>query len=192
MMTQNQQNQTQYLTFHVAGEEYAAFILQVKEIIEYGAVTRVPTTPDFVRGVINLRGSVVPVIDLAVMLGLPPSTVSKWSCIVIVEVNIEGEPATVGVLVDAMGQVVELLPQDIERPPPFGTRARIDCLKGMGKLGNKFVMILDIERVLGREGLAYAGAPSPIPEDVVGARGAPEQGGRDDREPLRGAETTAQ
>lgn len=189
MKTQSQQNQTQYLTFHVAGEEYAAFILQVREIIEYGSVTRVPTTPDFVRGVINLRGSVVPVVDLSIMLGMPPIAISRWSCIVIVEVNIEGEQTTVGILVDAMGQVIELLPQDIERPPPFGTRARVDCLKGMGKVGKKFVMILDIDRVLGRGGLV---SPEALPPILGDAGESATEGGRSAMpEAPYGVETTA-
>lgn len=160
--------QPQYLTFHVAGEEYAVAILRVKEIIEYGAVTKVPTMPEFVRGVINLRGSVVPVIDLASKLGLPLTAVTRWSCIVIVEVMLDGEETVVGVLVDAMGQVIEIPPKDIERPPAFGTRARAECLRGMGKLGGKFVMILDLDRVLGQAALL----------DVQGAAvGALEAGG---------------
>jgi purine-binding chemotaxis protein CheW len=148
--------QPQYLTFHVAGEEYAAPILQVKEIIEFGTVTKVPTMPEFVRGVINLRGSVVPVVDLAAKLGLPLTNVTRLSCIVIAEVMIDGEETVVGVLVDAMGQVIDLPPKDIEKPPAFGTRARADCLRGMGKLGNKFVMILDLETVLGMAALLDA------------------------------------
>jgi purine-binding chemotaxis protein CheW len=156
--------QPQYLTFHVAGEEYAVGILQVKEIIEYGTVTKVPTMPDFVRGVINLRGSVVPVVDLAAKLGMPKASVSRWSCIILVEVTIDGEETTVGVLVDAMGQVIELSPQDIERPPAFGTRARADCLRGMGKLGSKFIMILDIERVLDQEAILEAAPAAPLAE----------------------------
>jgi purine-binding chemotaxis protein CheW len=145
--------QPQYLTFHVAGEEYAAPILQVKEIIEYGTVTKVPTMPEYVRGVINLRGSVVPVVDLAAKLGLPLINVTRLSCIVIVEVMIEGEETVVGVLVDAMGQVIDLPAKDIEKPPAFGTRARADHLRGMGKLANKFLMILDLEKVLGQAAL---------------------------------------
>jgi purine-binding chemotaxis protein CheW len=148
--------QPQYLTFHVAGEEYAAPILQVKEIIEVGTVTKVPTMPEFVRGVINLRGSVVPVVDLAAKLGLPLTNVTRLSCIVIVEVMIDGEETVVGVLVDAMGQVIDLPPKDIERPPAFGTKARAEYLRGMGKLGDKFVMILDLEKVLGMAALLDA------------------------------------
>lgn len=169
--------QPQYLTFHVAGEEYAVGILQVKEIIEYGTVTKVPTMPEYVRGVINLRGSVVPVVDLAAKLGMPKANVSRWSCIVLVEVTIDGEETTVGVLVDAMGQVIELSPQDIERPPGFGTRARADCLRGMGKLGSKFIMILDIEKVLGQDVIleALPAAPAMEAEDEAPAPEVPQR-----------------
>src|SRR5215472_10506669 len=94
--------QTQYLGFHVAGEEYGIGILRVREILEYDVLTRVPTTPPSIRGVINLRGSVVPVVDLAVKLGLPESVVTKRTCIVVVEVDFEGERTVMGVLADAV------------------------------------------------------------------------------------------
>lgn len=167
--------QPQYLTFHVAGEEYAVGILQVREIIEYGTVTKVPTMPEFVRGVINLRGSVVPVVDLAAKLGLPPTNVSRWSCIILVEVAIEGEETVVGVLVDAMGQVIELSPEDVEKPPSFGTRARGEALRGMGKVGNKFIMILDIERVLGHSAVLEVAPAAGDAGAVAQAGGAAPQ-----------------
>lgn len=139
---------TQYLTFHLAGEEYAIGILQVKEIIEYDILTKVPMTPVWVRGVINLRGGVVPVIDMATKFGLPESPVTKRTCIVIVEVDLEGERTVMGVVADAVSQVMDLSSQEIEAPPAFGTSVRIDYLKGMGKIGKKFVLILDVDRVL--------------------------------------------
>ncbi|MCK6591295.1 MAG: chemotaxis protein CheW [Polyangiaceae bacterium] len=148
--------QPQYLTFHVAGEEYAAPILRVKEIIEIGPMTKVPTMPAYVRGVINLRGSVVPVVDLAKKLGLPLTNVTRWSCIIVAEVMIDGDETVVGVLVDAMGQVIELSAKDIERPPAFGTRAGAHLLRGMGKIGNKFVMILDLDATLAQAALLDA------------------------------------
>ncbi len=145
--------QTQYLSFHVAGEEYAIGVLQVKEIIEYDTLTEVPKTPPSVRGVINLRGSVVPVVDLAVKFGLPEISVTKRTCIVIVEVDLEGERMLMGVMVDGVSQVIEFQTGDIEEPPTFGTRVRVDYLLGMGKLGKKFVLILDINNVLSSEEL---------------------------------------
>ena len=143
----------QFLSFQIAGEEYAARILRVREIIEYGVVTRVPTTPPWVRGVLNLRGGVVPVIDLAVKFGLPPGEITARTCIVIVEVGLGGETALMGVVADAVSQVMEVQPQDVEPPPSFGTRVRIEYLKGMAKADKKFVLLLDIDRVLSSDEL---------------------------------------
>jgi purine-binding chemotaxis protein CheW len=138
----------QYLTFFVGGEEYAVSILKVKEIIEYDTVTAVPNTSPWIRGVTNLRGNVVPVIDLAVKFGLPPSQVSKFSCIVITEVSCEGDRVTMGVIADSVSQVLDFSAGEIEAPPAFGTRVRIEFLLGMGKVGKKFCLVLDIDKVL--------------------------------------------
>lgn len=146
-------HQMQYLTFHLAGEEYAIDILQVKEIIEYDALTKVPMTPPWVRGVINLRGSVVAVIDLAVKFGHPESPVGKRTCIVIVEVDLGGERSVMGIMADAVSQVMALSPEQVTPPPAFGTKIRTDYLKGMGKAGKKFVLILDADRVLSADEL---------------------------------------
>jgi purine-binding chemotaxis protein CheW len=143
----------QYLTFFVAGEEYAVNILKVKEIIEYDTITAVPNTAPWIRGVTNLRGNVVPVIDLAVKFGLPPSQVSKFSCIVITEVSYEGDKLTMGVMTDSVNQVLDFAENEIETPPPFGTRLRIEFLLGMGRMGKKFCLILDIDKVLSAEEL---------------------------------------
>jgi purine-binding chemotaxis protein CheW len=150
--------QAQYLTFFLAGEEYAIGILQVKEILEYDTLTKVPQTPPSIRGVINLRGSVVPVVDLAAKFGLPPSPVTKRTCIVIVEVDLEGQRTVMGVLADAVSQVMDLTPADIEAPPAFGTAVRVDYLQGMGKVGKKFVLILDVNKVLSAPELLAAEA----------------------------------
>jgi purine-binding chemotaxis protein CheW len=141
-------DRNQYLTFQLAGEEYAVGILRVKEIIVYGPLTRVPQAPPALRGVINLRGSVVPVIDLAVKFGLPASPLTNRTCIVILEVDLDGEPTVIGIVTDAVDQVIELLDDDILPVPAFGTQARMDFLRGMGKAGAKFVLILEIEKVL--------------------------------------------
>src|SRR5260221_145972 len=125
--------QSQYLGFHIAGEEYAIGILRVREILEYDTVTRVPTTPRSIRGVINLRGSVVPVVDLAVKLGLAESVVTKRSCVVVVEMVLEGERTVMGLLADAVTQVFDLPASEIEPPPPCATRIRVECLLGMDR-----------------------------------------------------------
>ena len=138
----------QYLTFITAGEEYAISIVKVTEIVEYEAVTTVPNTPLWIRGVTNLRGRVVPVVDLAVKFGLPASGISKFSCIIITEVMFEGENLTMGVLADSVSQVIELSADEIEQTPPFGTRVKTEFLLGMGALGKKFCLILDIDKVL--------------------------------------------
>ena len=153
-------DQAQYLGFHVAGEEYAVGILRVREILEYDTITRVPGTPASIRGVINLRGSVVPVVDLALKLGLPESPLTKRTCIVIVEVDLDGERTVMGVMADSVTQVIDLSPEDIEPPPTFGTRVHVDYLLGMGKAGKKFILLLDIDRVLSSSELQAAAAAS--------------------------------
>ena len=168
----------QYLGFHVAEEEYAIGILRVREILEYDTVTRVPTTPPSIRGVINLRGRVVPVVDLAVKLGLPESQITKRSCIVVVEVELDGERTVMGVLADAVSQVIELPASEIEPPPPFGPRVRVDCLVGMGRAGKKFVLLLDIDKLLSVDELAAAAqVESGAPADAATwGDAAPESG----------------
>jgi purine-binding chemotaxis protein CheW len=138
----------QHLTFMIGGEEYAVSLLKVKEIIEYDTVTEVPKTPEWIRGVINLRGSVVPVIDLAVKFRQAPSVAGQLTCIVIVEVECEGEETVMGIMADSVRQVIDLTPRDIEPPPTFGTRIKVDYLLGMARSGKKFCLMLDTEKVL--------------------------------------------
>jgi purine-binding chemotaxis protein CheW len=149
----------QYLTFNLAGEVFAIGILAIKEIIEYRDLTEVPMMPACVRGVINLRGAVVPVMDLLSRFGKAPSPVGKRTCIVIVE-TAEGQ--VVGVVVDAVNEVLDIAPADIEPAPSFGSRIRADFIQGMGKVREKFVILLDVQRVLAMSDL------SP-PGDVEGA-----------------------
>ncbi|HXB53403.1 MAG TPA: chemotaxis protein CheW [Vicinamibacteria bacterium] len=162
--------QAQYLGFQIAGEEYAIGILRVREILEYDTLTKVPTTPPSIRGVINLRGSVVPVVDLAVKFGLSESVISKRTCIVVVEVNLDGERAVMGVLADAVSQVIDLPASEVEPPPPFGTRVRVDCLIGMGRAGRKFVLLLDIDKLLSLDELEMtrqeAGPTAAVPPEA--------------------------
>jgi purine-binding chemotaxis protein CheW len=141
-------DRAQYLGFCIAEEEYAIAILRVKEILEYDTITKVPGAPPSVRGVINLRGSVLPVVDLALKFGLPPSPITKHTCIVVVEVDPDGERTVMGVMADAVSQVLDLGDEDIEPTPAFGTRVPMDHLLGMGKAGKKFILLLDIDRIL--------------------------------------------
>jgi len=144
----------QYLTFSLAAEMYAVGILNVKEIIEYGSLTEIPMMPGFVRGVINLRGAVVPIIDLASRFHGKATTVQKRTCNVIVEVRQDGMKHDVGIMVDAVSEVLEISPKEIEPPPSFGSTIRADFIAGMGKVNGKFVIILDIQRVLSIDDLA--------------------------------------
>ena len=150
--------QTQYLTFRIGSEEYAIGVLHVKEILEYDTLTKVPNTPGSIRGVINLRGSVVPVVDLAVKFGSKESTITKRTCIVIVEVDLNGERAVMGVMADSVSQVIDLLPGDIEPAPSFGTRVNVAYLHGMARstTGKKFVLLLDTGKVLSTDELLAA------------------------------------
>ncbi len=143
-----QQAQQQYLSFTLGEGDYAVGILQVKEILQYETVTKVPGVPASVRGVINLRGAVVPVIDLAVKFGQAAMPVTKRTCVLIVEASLEGERTVMGVLADAVKEVLELGAKDIEPPPTFGTAIKVEYVTGMAKVAKGFVLLLDLDRVL--------------------------------------------
>lgn len=138
----------QYLTFVLGGEMYAIPLLGVKEIIEYGGVTAIPTMPAFIRGVINLRGRVVPVVDLASRFGGQTTEITRRTCIIIVEVGNEGETQDMGVVVDSVSAVIDIPGMDIEPPPAFGAKIRVDFIQGMWKAEGRFVIVLDIAKVL--------------------------------------------
>jgi purine-binding chemotaxis protein CheW len=155
----------QYLTFQLAGEMFAVGILNVKEIIEYGSLTEIPMMPSFIRGVINLRGAVVPVIDLAARFGGHATEAARRTCIVIVEVQQEEGRHDIGIMVDSVSEVLEIAAGEIEPPPAFGAKIRADFIAGMGKVDGKFVIILDILRVLSVDEMAaiagVAGTTAP-------------------------------
>jgi purine-binding chemotaxis protein CheW len=138
---------TQYLTFTLAEELFALDIGKVREVLDYTTVTRVPGTPEFMRGVINLRGSVVPVVDIRLKFGMPASEAGVNSCIIIVEVAVDGDNTVLGALSDAVQEVLELEPGRIEPPPRIGTRLNIEFLRGMGKRDEDLIMILDFDKV---------------------------------------------
>ena len=151
---------SQYLTFIVAGEKLAVEILDVKELIEVSHMTKVPMTPDFIRGVINLRGSVIPVVDMSARLGKSISHLSKRSCILLVDVPGEHEKQTIGMLVDEVNEIVEVDQQSIQPPPNFGAEIRTDFIKAMGSIEGEFIILLAIERVLSVSELSMV---KPIP-----------------------------
>jgi purine-binding chemotaxis protein CheW len=170
MRTREFEERRQYLSFTLAGGDYAVGILQVKEILQYDTVTKVPGVPASVRGVINLRGSVVPVIDLAVKFGLAPMPVTNRTCVLIVEASLEGEGAVMGVLADSVREVLELGSADVEPPPSFGTAIKVEYITGMAKVGKGFVLLLDLDKVISAREKAAAlelaadePAPPPAP-----------------------------
>jgi purine-binding chemotaxis protein CheW len=141
---------TQFLSFVLSGEEYAVDILRVKEIIEYDSLTRVPGMPAAVRGVINLRGRVVPVVDLALRFGLAESVITPRSCIVMVELSSNEGAVVMGIITDAVCEVLDLPTDQIQPPPSFGTSVGAEYLDGMAEAdGKKFVMLLNVDRALG-------------------------------------------
>jgi purine-binding chemotaxis protein CheW len=149
----------QYLTFMVAGETFGIPISAIKEIIEFRQPTDVPMMPSFMRGVINLRGRVVPVIDLSARFGRGKGETTRRSCIVIVEIHHQEQQHDIGVAVDAVNAVLDIADADIEPPPSFGAKLRAEFIGGMGKLADRFVIILDIDKVLSVDELSsLAGA----------------------------------
>jgi purine-binding chemotaxis protein CheW len=148
----------QYLAFVLGGETFAMEIRSIKEVIQYGALTQVPMMPDFIRGVINLRGSVVPVIDLAVRFGRPPSEVSRRTCVVVLEVEHQEEDLVLGFIVDQVRAVLDIDAADIEPPPAFGSSLRSDFLAGIGKVDGEFVILLEVDHVLSLDELSAISA----------------------------------
>jgi len=163
--------QSQYLTFVLGGEVLAIGILVVKEIIQYQKLTVVPMMPEAVRGVLNLRGAVVPVIDLAARFGRPASEVKKGTCIIIVETTSGENRQDVGVIVDAVNQVLEIPDTAIEPPPTFGASIRTDFIHGLGKVEGKFVILLNADQVLSLEELG-GGAAETLSAATAGVPGA--------------------
>ncbi|MDX5995975.1 chemotaxis protein CheW [Shewanella oneidensis] len=147
-MTNSVGDITQYLTFQSANDTFAIGILDVKEIIEIEGITRVPMMPEFLCGIINLRGKVVPVIDLSKRLGRLTTVISKKSCIVLVEVSHEDERQTIGMLVDEVNEILEIDDEHTQPPPDFGADLRVDFIRAMGRVGEHFMILLDINYVL--------------------------------------------
>lgn len=145
---------TQYLTFKLDNEIFALDIGKVREVLDFTSITKVPRTPEFMRGVINLRGSVVPVVDMRLKFGMSITENNVNTCIIIVEVSIDNETAILGALVDSVQEVIDLEQDQIEPAPRIGTKLRTDFIRGMGKRNNGFIMILDIDKVFSSEELA--------------------------------------
>jgi purine-binding chemotaxis protein CheW len=146
----------QYLTFNLDNEVFALSILKVREVLDFTPVTKVPQTPDFMLGVINLRGSVVPVMDLRLKFGLSRTVRTVNTCIIITEIEVDGETFLVGALADSVREVLELEREQIEPPPRIGTRLKTKFIKGMGKREGEFIIIIDIDQVFSAEELEIA------------------------------------
>ena len=158
---------SQYLTFALGGEMFAVGILNVKEIIEYGNLTEIPMMPAFIRGVINLRGSVVPVIDLSARFGGKSAELGRRTCIVIVEVSDADMQHDIGIMVDAVSEVLDIPNSEIEPPPSFGAKIRADFILGMGKVAGKFVIILNIDKVLSVDEIAQLTGTEATTNELV-------------------------
>jgi len=151
MSTNNADTTNQYLTFSLSDELYALEVSKVKEVLEYQPITRVPKTPDFMRGVINVRGGIVPIVDLRLKFDLPAQEQTVDTCIIVLEIAIENETITVGTIADNVHEVVEIQPEEIEPTPKIGTRLDTDFIEGIGKNNDRFLVILNIDKILTSE-----------------------------------------
>lgn len=154
---------TQYLSFKLHEEEFALDISKVREVLDFTRITRVPQTPGFMRGVINLRGSVVPVVDLNMKFGMDETKKTVNTRIIIGEIDVDGEGTILGVLADSVHEVIELEPENIEPAPRIGTKLNTEFLRGMGKRDDEFIMILDIDKVFSADELAAFSQAGQVP-----------------------------
>jgi purine-binding chemotaxis protein CheW len=148
----------QYLTFRIGEEDFALDVSHVREILEFTTVTKVPRTPDYMRGVINLRGSVVPVLDMRLKFGLTETMKTINTCVIVVEVDLDETKTVMGALVDSVQEVFELEAEQIEPPPKMGSGLKTEFIKGMGRKDDRFIILLDIDKLFSSEELASAGA----------------------------------
>ena len=158
----------QYLTFISGRETFAIGILDVKEIIEIEHITRVPMMPDFICGIINLRGKVVPVVELCARLGRQTDNVTKKSCIILVEVGPEDDRQTIGMLVDEVNEILEIDDKHTEPPPNFGTDIRTEFIRAMGRVNERFIILLDVEHVLSVDDISGLSKLRGILPDAAG------------------------
>ena len=145
---------TQFLTFKLGDEVFALDISKVREVLDFTTVTKVPRTPEFMRGVINLRGSVVPVVDLRLKFGMTKTESSVNTCIIITEVTVDNDTTILGALADSVQEVLDLEPGSIAAAPKIGTKLKTEFIKGMGKRDDRFIIILDIDKVFSSDELA--------------------------------------
>jgi purine-binding chemotaxis protein CheW len=145
---------TQYLTFKLADEIYALDIGKVREVLDFTTVTKLPRTPDFMRGVINLRGSVVPVVDLRLKFGMSATERTVNTCVIITEVAVDNDTTILGALADSVQEVIDLGEGDISAPPKIGTQLRTEFIRGMGRRDDRFILLLDVDKVFSADELS--------------------------------------
>jgi len=145
---------SQYLTFRLDQEMFAIDVFQVREVLDMDTITKVPQAPAFMRGVINVRGSVVPVVDMRIKFGLPQVETTIDTRIVVMEVNLDGDITVLGAIADSVNEVMELEPDQIEPPPKIGSRWRTEFIKGVGKRNQQFIILLDVDRLFSTHELA--------------------------------------
>lgn len=148
MSSTEEERTNQYLTFSLSDELYALEVSKVKEVLEFQKITRVPKTPEFMRGVINVRGGIVPVVDLRLKFSLPVKERTVDTCIIVLEIALNEETITVGIIADNVHEVIEMLPEQIDPTPRIGTRLDTDFIEGIGKRGDNFLIILHIDKIL--------------------------------------------
>lgn len=163
---------TQYLTFKLQNEIFALDISKVREVLDFTSITKVPRTPEFMRGVINLRGSVVPVVDMRLKFGMSKTEKTVNTCIIIVEISLDGDTTVLGALADAVQEVIDLEPDQIEPPPKIGTKLNTEFIKGMGKRDSDFIIILDIDKVFSAEDISLVEDLSEVMAAAEAVRGA--------------------
>jgi len=159
-----------YLTFFLDEKSYAISILKIKEILEYGVITPIPKMPDFICGAINLRGKLVPVIDLLERMGNGKSKIEKRSCVIIVEMVFGNEILNVGVIVNAVSKVMDFKKSDIESAPSFGGSVDTDFIEGMGKVDEEFVIILNMDSVLSLDDLVFLAESSNVSDEIASVK----------------------
>ncbi len=168
MTVQEQVKATTYLTFILGTESFGVDVRNVREVLDFTTITRVPRMPEFMRGVINLRGSVVPVIDMRLKFGMEKAEDTVDTCVIVMEISLDGETTVVGALSDAVKEVFDLEAGQIEPPPRIGTSLNTEFIRGMGKHDEEFIIILDIDRVFSAEELALVAEERPEGETVAG------------------------
>ena len=165
-----------YLTFMLGDEVFAIDVQNVREVLDFTSITRVPRTPDFMRGVINLRGGVVPVIDMRLKFGMEATDDTVDTCVIVMEISLDGDTTVVGALVDSVKEVFDLDSGQIEPPPRIGTRLKMEFIRGMGKSGEQFIIILDIDKVFSADELSLVGEVGDSGSESSGEGGTVTEG----------------